>query len=311
MRLDKNLDFKEYSTPAIRAGIWLLKFLLASVSLSIAYYLLFALLVNTDTEQRLVDQNREYTEQYSRLQERADLLDDAVASLQMKDNSIYHDIFDTDAPENDPSARTGYVDVADSLDEPATIRYIAARADEVQEHIEEISRNLQRILDAANAEGFAAPPMRVPVQQLSYSQIGASMGKKINPYFKVPAEHMGVDIIASQGTAVLATADGTVSLVKRSSKGEGNVIEITHKGGYKTRYCHLGEMSVPQGKVVKAGSKIASVGMSGSSYVPHLHYEVLRGEEHIDPVSCFFESVSSSEYTNMLFMAATTQQSLD
>ena len=77
------------------------------------------------------------------------------------------------------------------------------------------------------------------------------------------------------------------------------------------RYCHLGDIHVSQGQTVAVGKKIASVGLSGNSLVPHLHFEVLKDGEYRDPVHYFFASVSPSDYANMLYMSVNTGQSMD
>lgn len=97
------------------------------------------------------------------------------------------------------------------------------------------------------------PPMKSPIEGLKYAQVGSSVGQKLNPFYKVLAHHDGVDLIAGQGTPVLATADGVVTDVRKSGKGLGNVVEITHEGGYVTTFAHLEDIVVRKGEKVKAG----------------------------------------------------------
>ena len=100
--------------------------------------------------------------------------------------------------------------------------------------------------------------MRVPIDGLKFAQVGASVGMKMNPFYKVMTMHEGIDLIAGQGTPVLASCDGVVSLVKRSKKGLGNVVEITHANGYMTRYAHLADITVREGEKVQAGRPSAA-----------------------------------------------------
>ena len=88
-------------------------------------------------------------------------------------------------------------------------------------------------------------------------------------------------------------------------------MEIKHKSGYTTHYCHLDDMYVKRGQKVSRGQKIGTVGMTGKAYAPHLHYEVLKDGVHLDPVNYIFASVTPGEYANMLFMAVNTKQSMD
>ena len=132
--------------------------------------------------------------------------------------------------------------------------------------------------------------------------------------------HDGMDLVASVGTEVVATANGRVSLTRRSSRESGNSVEIDHGNGYKTVYSHLGDILVyshlgdilvRNGMVVERGETIARVGNSGMSFAPHLHYKVvLRGKE-VDPLNYFFASLSMEQYKEMLLISSNTGQSLD
>ena len=123
--------------------------------------------------------------------------------------------------------------------------------------------------------------------------------------------HQGVDIPLKTGEPVYAVADGTVTDVVRSRKGLGNVVTVDHGGGYYPRYAHLADIEVRKGRNVKKGTRLGYVGMSGNSFAPHLHYEVLKDTLVMDPVHYFFASVSPEEYVNMLIMSASTGQSMD
>ena len=113
-----------------------------------------------------------------------------------------------------------------------------------------------------------------------------------------------------RGTPVFATSDGVVRQVSRSRMG-GIVVEIVHDGGYETAYKHLESASVHNGQTVRAGARIGTVGMSGKSFAPHLHYEVRRNGVPQDPVNYIFASVAPLEYVNMLYVSVNTKQSMD
>ena len=149
------------------------------------------------------------------------------------------------------------------------------------------------------------------LRDFSFAQTGASTGERINPFYKVKIMHNGLDLIAPAGDPVYAAADGVVSSVTRSRKGLGNVVSIDHGNGYVTRYAHLADMEVVKGRKVKKGTRIGYVGVSGNSFAPHLHYEVIRDTVVVDPVNHFFASVTPDEYVNMLIMSASTGQSMD
>ena len=83
-------------------------------------------------------------------------------------------------------------------------------------------------------------------------------------------------------TPIKATAPGVVAFVGQRT-GYGNVVEIDHGQGFKTRYAHLAGADVAVGEKVKAGDVIAKMGSTGRSTGPHLHYEVWRNGRVQDP----------------------------
>ena len=124
--------------------------------------------------------------------------------------------------------------------------------------------------------------------------------------------HDGLDIITSPGDMVYASAPGVVSDVTHSRKGLGNVVTIKHKGGYYTRYAHLGNIYVDLGATVRKGQKVGDVGVANNnSYAPHLHYMVRKDSVSLNPINFFYASLRPEEYSNMMIMSALTGQSMD
>jgi len=288
----------------------LLRFLLMSALLALLLYAIFALFFNTDTERRLRRENRLYSRVYSQMLERERLIGDVVEGLQIKDDGIYRDIFHTQAPGINPF-EAAMMPAADSISDRDLVEYVEKVSDAALSTAADVEANLSEVMRQITADGRVLPPLKMPLDNVTYAQIGASAGDKVNPFYKVPSSHSGLDIIASQGEAVRASAAGEVTEVKRSRKGDGNVVVIRHKGGYVTRYCHLGDINVSKGQSVKGGQKIGEVGISGNSYATHLHYEVLKDGVPQDPVQYLFASAGPEEYADMLYMSAHTGQSLD
>ena len=104
-----------------------------------------------------------------------------------------------------------------------------------------------------------------------------------HPVLRIRRPHLGVDVAAPRGTHVTAPAPGTVSFVGRKF-GFGLVVEMDHASGVRTRYAHLTAAMVGVGDVVAKGAFIATVGSSGITTGPHLHYEVLVNGRQVDPL---------------------------
>ncbi|NLP30110.1 MAG: M23 family metallopeptidase [Clostridiales bacterium] len=134
-----------------------------------------------------------------------------------------------------------------------------------------------------NKSGFTFPVNNGEII-LGYSGNGLVYSKTLDQY----VVHNGIDIQAPADTPVLAVADGTVTKVYNDDK-LGITIELTHKDGYKTRYSNLStDRMVGEGDVVKAGDVISGVGITAlfeSMDPPHLHFEVLKDGNPIDPAS--------------------------
>lgn len=288
-----------------------LKLFLASISLTVIYYIVFAFFFSTDTERALQNENRMLERMYPEMERKAGLLDDVVEGLRVRDMKIYEDIFETDAPELDRIPDMNLVSLTDSVAEESLVMLTEAKSVKLMSGASRVEENMRQILASLSESGQAFPPMHLPLSDFSLPMTGASVGRKVNPFYKVTGNHEGLDFMAPLGAEVLAAADGTVTQVSRSRKGPGNVVVIEHADGYLTRYAHLQDMTVKRGQKVERGAVIGHVGMSGGSFAPHLHYEVWRDTLLCDPVNYFFGSVDPEEYVQMFIVSVMTGQSLD
>lgn len=107
-------------------------------------------------------------------------------------------------------------------------------------------------------------------------------GTRKDPFNGKPAMHKGVDFAGSENASIIATASGVVSWAG-DRYGYGQLVEINHGEGLKTRYGHNKELTVSVGDVVTKGQVIAKMGSTGRSTGPHVHYEILRNNKQIDP----------------------------
>ena len=299
-----------------KTSVWavirkILMFFVATLSLALVYYVIFALVFSTDTEQKLKDENRMFESEFPELQKKEELLSDVIEGLRIKDDRIYEEIFNTSAPNMDPMSSLDFFVGLDSVPDGDIVRYAEAKLDLMTGAAGRVEENFRRIMEAMRDSAFVMPPMHKPIENFSFAQTGASVGEKINPFYKVSIMHNGLDMIAPAGEPVYAAADGVVSEVIKSRKGLGNVVVIDHGNGYFTRYAHLADMEAVKGRNVKRGTRLGYVGVSGNSFAPHLHYEVLRDTVVLDPVNHLFASVTPEEYMNMLVMSVSTGQSLD
>ena len=299
-----------------KTSVWavvrrILMFFVATVSMAILYYAVYALIFSTDTERKLSQENRMYEKMYPELEKKERLLADVVEGLKVKDDRIYEEIFHTSAPDMDPMTSIDFLESLDSIPDKDIVKYSAGKLAVMRKKATSVEDNFRRIMDAVHDSGYVMPPMTNPLENFSFAQTGASVGDKINPFYKVSIRHDGLDMIAHSGEPVYAAADGVVRDVIRQRKGLGNVVEIDHGNGYLTRYGHLADVEVRKGRRLTRGTRIGYVGVSGNSFAPHLHYEVRRDTVVLDPVHHLFASVTPEEYLNIMIMSVNTGQSLD
>lgn len=134
------------------------------------------------------------------------------------------------------------------------------------------------LLSIAFIKPNSIKPSLFPVKNKSKNDIVLEYGKVVNG-----EKHNGIDIKAPKGTPVITTADGIVIKVS-DEKSWGKIIIINHQNGYQTRYAHLNSFNVKERQPIKKGSVIGYVGNTGLSNKPHLHYEVLKGNQKQNPI---------------------------
>jgi hypothetical protein len=113
--------------------------------------------------------------------------------------------------------------------------------------------------------------------------ISSHFGHRSDPFTGRGAFHAGVDFAGPPGTKVIATGPGVVSF-SGYKNGYGNVVEITHPTGYLTRYGHNARNLVREGQTVQKGDPIAIIGSTGRSTGTHVHFEVVRDGNTLNPM---------------------------
>ena len=151
--------------------------------------------------------------------------------------------------------------------------------------LQTFEKRLQRISIArAHVERLNRTMQTVPVRQPLPGELDQSSGYgvRIDPFFRRPAMHTGLDFRGDSGDPVKATASGTVSHAGWQG-GYGKLVEIDHGNGLATRYGHLSEIGVRVGQYIKIGQVVGKIGSTGRSTGPHLHYETRVEGDPVDP----------------------------
>jgi murein DD-endopeptidase MepM/ murein hydrolase activator NlpD len=144
-----------------------------------------------------------------------------------------------------------------------------------------VEQQIASVASAAAEQSLAL--MRLPTRlPIPGAELTSTFGNRIDPFAHSHAFHAGLDFAARAGTPIASAAGGVVSFAG-FKRDFGWVVEIDHGNGLATRYAHASQLLVHAGEVVVPGDRIAMVGSSGRSTGAHLHFEVLRSGDHVDP----------------------------
>ncbi len=251
------------------------------------------------------------------LSKRIDDGTEVLNEIQDRDNNIYRVYFEAE-PISKEQRMAGFGGInryksLDGFENSTMIKDVTKKIDILSKQLVVQSKSLDEIVGMAKnkKEMLASIPAIQPVANKELKRMASGYGYRIHPIYKTRKYHWGMDFSAPKGTPVYATGNGKVSKVKRSRRGYGNQVKITHGFGYQTFYAHLDRYTVRKHQKVKRGDLIGYVGSSGTSTAPHLHYEVLKGNRKVNPVYYYFNDLTPDEYNTMLEMSSLENQSLD
>ncbi|MBU1377748.1 MAG: M23 family metallopeptidase [Alphaproteobacteria bacterium] len=170
---------------------------------------------------------------------------------------------------------TAFVDASSSIGGPLIESKDPRALAAVLDVDDDFAVRIQRAaLDLSEAKALAQAAEDLPLARpTTNSQQTSGFGVRFDPFTRRPAYHSGQDFGGGYATPIYATGPGVISYTGQRS-GYGNVVEIDHGRGLKTRYAHLSGFAVERGQRVAVGQRIASMGSTGRSTGTHLHYEV-------------------------------------
>ena len=267
---------------------------------------------------KLKKENEELHFYYDILGKEMDRANQMLTSLQDRDNNVYRTIFEAEPiPSSVRSAGVGGVDrykeiLENGLESDELIANTFQRIDQLDRQLYIQTKSYDDLLKLAGDKSamLASIPAIQPVSNKELRRLASGFGMRVHPIYKVKMMHPGIDFSAPQGTPVYATGAGEVIEVKTSLSGYGKQIIIDHGFGYRTRYAHLQDFNVKQGQKVERGQGIGFVGNTGTSTAPHLHYEVFRDKERVNPIYFFYQDITAEEYEILVQLASIENQSL-
>jgi murein DD-endopeptidase MepM/ murein hydrolase activator NlpD len=249
--------------------------------------------------------------QVKSMKQQLDTLDRYAEVLQKRDNEIYRSIFGADPIERSFGNRASTKDLNDYASKEGILE-TKKRMQSLQTAMISQSKSYDEIkrLATRHDQFLSSLPAIQPVDNKDLNRMASGFGFRIHPIYRVARMHTGLDFSADIGTEIYATGDGVVKSPDGGS-GYGLHVVIDHGFGYQTLYAHMSRMAVRPGQKVKRGQVIGYVGNTGVSSGPHLHYEVIKNGEKINPAYYFYNDLSPEQYAALLERAAQSGQSFD
>ena len=284
----------------------------ASVTIWIAYTYF-----DSPKEKQLKREIDGLKEQYDVVDERISQMNNVLQDIQDRDDNIYRVIFEAEPiPDNIRKAGFGGVDRYKQLEgfnNSDLLIETTKKLDMLSKRMYIQSKSFDDVAKMAHnkAELLASIPAVQPISNKDLKRMASGFGFRTHPIYKTEHFHTGMDFSANIGTEIYATGDGVIERADDLAQGYGNHVVINHGFGYETLYGHMSRIAVKEGQRVKRGDVIGYVGSTGMSTAPHLHYEVIKNGEKINPINFFFNDLSADEYTQMLDISSKSNQSFD
>ena len=286
------------------------------VTMLFGWWTVLAFVVDMPAEYKLRHSTDDLRVEYAKLSERYDSLNVVLENVVRRDENVFRKLFESNPYDLSADVDKARIELREELmnkDSEELITILANRIESAEHQEREIvyTHNELKYHISNETLSINCVPGIQPVNNRQLTLLAAGKKPLINPFHRAMREHHGVDYLVPEGTAVFATADGTVKSLSEKNTSHGKAITIDHGNGYETSYSHLLDIRVKKGQEVKRGDIIALSGNSGLSFAPHLHYEVIYNDTRVDPVHYFFLELNPEEYQRILRIALSSMQSFD
>jgi murein DD-endopeptidase MepM/ murein hydrolase activator NlpD len=256
--------------------------------------------------------------QYELLDKKMNQVEDVLKDLEDRDDNIYRAIFETEPlPKTMRFGGTGGSDkyeVFASYENGDLLKYATERMDKISRRLYTQSKSFDEVVKLANNKEklMASIPAIMPINQKDLAHaVTSGFGWRTHPIYKTQEFHAGMDFSAEQGTPIYATGDGTIERADNLAQGYGNHVVINHGFGYHTLYGHMSKIVARAGQKIARGQLIGYVGNTGLSTAPHIHYEVIRNGEKVNPINYYYNDLSPQQYQMLVEMSKKASQSFD
>lgn len=313
----ETLSYRKIERKKRRTFKYISLFILASALFGFLFVFIASQYIESPREKALKRELANMQLQFELLNKKMNEAESVLENIAQRDNTLYRMYFETNPiPEEQRKAGFGGVNRYKNLegfDNSQLISESHKKLDILQKQIVVQSKSLDEITKLAEDKEklLASIPAIQPVRNEDLTRMASGYGMRSDPFTKVRKMHWGMDFTAPRGTPVYASGDGVVDRADSNSSGYGRHIRIDHGYGYVSLYAHLYKYNVRKNQRVKRGDLIGFVGNTGRSEAPHLHYEIFKDGQRINPINFYYGNLSPEEFNDLLEKASLENQSLD
>lgn len=291
-------------------------FTISTTVIFVGILFLHSRLFLTERGKAIKKENKTFEKHFASLQSQASVLEGSIAQLKDRNAALHEKLFDVPLEQpQQPRSSDADLLLADPETFKEELNALQNQAASIKQTAISHNNEIQDFGIRKKDKVFLlSTPSILPVENTEDSKLVSGFGIRVNPFHKGNYNHPGVDFAASRGSKVFATATGRVLRAVKSSTlqaGYGNYVDIEHTNGLVTRYAHLDEVFARVAEKIEKGSVIGTVGMSGGSVAPHVHYEIIRKGNQVDPVPYMLEGLTNDQYSELKKLGAKKNQSLD
>lgn len=294
----------------------ILRHLSTGIVFGVGTFILFLYTVDFPTESQLQKENKLLQTQYEVLSIQLDNALSVLEDIQQRDENLYRTIFQAEGiPESVRKSGFGGSNRYEHLSGLTNSDLVVAttqKMDMLRKQLYVQSNSLEDLIGMGKdiEERSKCIPAIQPISNKDLTRTASGYGMRIDPIYRVPRFHSGMDFSAKIGTEIYATGNGVVTFAGWK-KGYGNCLMIDHGYGYETLYGHMNKFSARVGQKVTRGEVIGSVGNTGKSTGPHLHYEVIVRGQYDNPSKYYYMDLTPEEYDRMIQIAENHGQVMD
>lgn len=228
-----------------------------------------------------------------------------LAELRNRDDRFYRAILSLDPVA--PSIREAGTGGAQRdqhmrlLRDPTMVLDVSSRIDKISNKVKIQSSSLASVYEEAlsNQIFLACKPSINPISPADPFWYTSNYGYRNDPFTHRRTAHHGIDLAGREGTDIHCSGDGIVTISRVSRYGYGKEVVVDHGFGYTSRYAHLHDILVEKGQKIKRGELVGTMGNTGRSTGPHLHYEIRKNGKPVNPTYFFYENLSVQEYIQL------------